>query len=98
MSGALKPVFVTKQWSLEGGYLGRPVFLDTRDVDIVSGISAFVKLDKNAEWLLKAVIGKAGFKGGLKRSTLFDTLNKSLEEGAAASPQLREALMKTWEV
>ena len=91
MSGGLKPVFVTNQWSLEGGYLGRPVFLDTRDVDIVSGISAFVKIDKNVEWLLKAVIGKTGFKGGLNRSTLFDTLNTKLEEIAAASPQLRES-------
>ena len=71
MPGAWKPVFVTNQWSLEGGYLGRPVFLDTRDVDTVSVISAFVKLDKNDEWLLKAVIGNAGFKGGLKQVDTF---------------------------
>ena len=80
MPGPWKKVTVTKQWSLEGGYLNKPLALDTKEVDTTDGTVAFVKLDKNADWLRKAVLGKTAPKGALRRSTLVDTLKQKLAE------------------
>ena len=89
MSAAWKPVSVTMQWSLEGGYLTKPITLETKQVDTASGAVDFVKIEKNSEWLLKAVIGKGGsVKGGLRRSTLFSSMKNKLEE-KVSGPQSR---------
>ena len=42
----------------------------------------FVKLDKNADWLLKAILGTAN-KGALRRTTLFSTLTRRSQETVA---------------
>ena len=49
----------------------------------------FVKIEKNQEWLLKAVMGKGTVKGGLRRSTLFSSLKQKLEE-KVSGPQSRK--------
>ena len=75
---AIAPVKLTKQWSIAGGRLGKPVGLtDVKDIDTPQGTVSFVKLDKNADWLLKAILGTAN-KGALRRSTLFSTLGEKL--------------------
>ena len=76
------PIKLNKQWSIEGGaYRSKPIGLDTKDVDTTSGTVAFVKLDKNAGWLLKAILGTAN-KGALRRSTLFSTFGTMLANAA----------------
>ena len=75
---AIAPVKLTKQWSIVGGRLGKPVGLtDVKDIDTPQGTVSFVKIDKNADWLLKAILGTAN-KGALRRSTLFNTLGEKL--------------------
>ena len=75
---AIAPVKLTKQWSIAGGRLGKPVGLtDVKDIDTPQGTVSFVKLDKNADWLLKAMVGTSN-KGALRRSTLFSTLGEKL--------------------
>ena len=75
---AIAPVKLTKQWSIAGGRLGKPVGLtDVKDIDTPQGTVSFVKIDKNADWLLKAILGTAN-KGALRRSTLFNTLGEKL--------------------
>ena len=75
---AIAPVKLTKQWSIAGGRLGKPVGLtDVKDIDTPQGTVSFVKIDKNADWLLKAILGTAN-KGALRRSTLFSTLGEKL--------------------
>ena len=58
---------------------GKPIGLDTRDVDTASGPVSFVKLEKNADWLLKVTTGNSG-RGALRRATIFDLLAKRLED------------------
>ena len=75
---AIAPVKLTKQWSIAGGRLGKPFGLtDVKDIDTPQGTVSFVKIDKNADWLLKAILGTAN-KGALRRSTLFSTLGEKL--------------------
>ena len=75
---AIAPIKLTKQWSIAGGRLGKPVGLtDVKDIDTPQGTVSFVKIDKNADWLLKAILGTAN-KGALRRSTLFNTLGEKL--------------------
>ena len=88
MSGSWKTVAVKKQWSVEGGYLSKAVTLETKEVDSLSGDLSFVKIDKNADWLLKAALGKNGGRGGLKRTQLFETIKKELTD-AASGPHSR---------
>ena len=72
MSAAWKPVSVTMQWSLEGGYLTKLISLETKQILTASGAQDFVKIEMNPKWLLKAVIGKGlSAKGG---SAKVDTL------------------------
>ena len=85
---AIAPVKLTKQWSIAGGRLGKPVGLtDVKDIDTPQGTVSFVKLDKNADWLLKAILGTAN-KGALRRSTLFSSLGEKLTH-AVADPASR---------
>ena len=85
---AIAPVKLTKQWSIAGGRLGKPFGLaEVKDIDTPQGTVSFVKLDKNADWLLKATLGTAS-KGALRRSTLFITLEKMLTD-AVADPASR---------
>ena len=75
---AVAPVKLVQQWSIAGGRLGKPFGLtDVKDIDTPQGTVSFVKLDKNADWLLKAILGTAN-KGALRRSTLFSTLGEKL--------------------
>ena len=82
MATPLSPIKLVKQWSVEGGALGKSIGLDTKDIDTPNGTVAFVKLDKNADWLLKAILGTAN-KGALRRATLFSTLTRRLHETVA---------------
>ena len=87
MSGTWKTVAVAKQWAVEGGYLSKAFTLETKEVDTVSGPMSFVKIDKQADWLLKAALGKANNKGGLKRTRLFAIIKDKLKDAACgASP------------
>ena len=81
------PVKLAKQWSLEGGRLGKPYGLDVKEINTAVGTVSFVKVDKNADWLLRALFGN-GSKGALRMSTLFSTLNTMLTD-AAANPDSR---------
>ena len=75
---AIAPVKLTKQWSIAGGRLGKPFGLaEVKDIDTPEGTVSFVKLDKNADWLLKATLGTAS-KGALRRSTLSASLGEKL--------------------
>ena len=87
MAERRKPVKVIQKWSIEGGHLVKPAGLETRDVVTGSGTMNFAKVDKNAYWLLKLFKSK---KGGLRRSTLFDTIKQKLEE-KVCGPQWRVA-------
>ena len=73
----IAPVNLVKQWSIEGGRLSKPFGLDVKDIDTTVGAVSVVKLDKNVDWLLKAILGTAN-KGALRRSTLFSTLGEKL--------------------
>ena len=85
---AIAPVKLTKQWSIAGGRLGKPFGLaDVKDIDTPEGTVSFVKLDKNADWLLKATLGTAS-KGALRRSTLSSSLGEKLTH-AVADPASR---------
>ena len=86
MSGTWKQVAIAKQWAVEGGYLNKAVTLETKEVDTVSGAGSFVKIDKNADWLLKAALGKSNNKGGLKRTRLLDTIKEKLSDSATPTP------------
>ena len=88
MAMALAPVKLSKQWSIEGGAMcGKPIGLDTKDVDTASGPVSFVKLEKNADWLLKVTTGQCS-RGALRRAGIFDMLAKKLEE-TVANPESR---------
>ena len=84
----LKPIKLNKQWSIEGGaYRSKPIGLDTRDVDTASGPVSFIKLEKNADWLLKVTTGQCS-RGALRRASMFEMLAKRLEE-TVANPESR---------
>ena len=79
---SLAPVNLVQQWSIEGGALNKPIGLDVKEIETRSETVSFVKLEKNSEWLLKAVLGSAN-KGALRRSTQFTVLGKRLAETVA---------------
>ena len=80
------PVKVSKQWSIEGGRLTKPYGLDVKEIDSTYGPLSFVRIDKNAEWLLKTMAGKT-VKGFLRRSRLFKTLEANLQNHSSWSPE-----------
>ena len=83
---AWAPVKVARQWSVEGGRLSKAHGLDVKDVDTTDGTVSFVKLDKNADWLLKAILGTAN-KGALRRSSLVRTFAVMLQEDSPWAPE-----------
>ena len=76
------PVKLARQWSLAGGRLSRPYGLEVKEIETTAGTVCFVKLDKNADWLLRALFGHCA-KGALRMSTLFNTLNTMITDAAA---------------
>ena len=76
------PARLVRQWSVEGGRLGKAHGLDTKDIDTVLGPVSFVKIDKNADWLLKLVTG-SGSKGALRMSLVFRTFEKEIKDASA---------------
>ena len=76
------PITLVEQLSVAGGNGKAPLVVETNHVD-VSGKGeevAFVRLAKNAAWLLKAVGGKQLQKGGLKRTRLLQTLEDMIKK------------------
>ena len=85
---ATAPLKLVKQWSIAEGRLSKPFGLvDVKDIDTNEGTVSFVKLDKNADWLLKAILGTSN-KGALRRSALFKTIGDMLTD-AVADPASR---------
>ena len=76
---AFAPVKVARQWSIEGGRLTKPYGVDVKKIDSTGGPLSFVRIDKNADWLLKALFGKVA-KGSLRRSSIFRTLETILQK------------------
>ena len=83
---AFAPFKVAKQWSVEGGRLGKAHGLDVTDIDTTDGTVSLVKTDKNVDWLLRALCGKAS-KGALRRSSLFHTFAVMLQEDSPWTPE-----------
>ena len=81
------PVKLAKQWSLEGGRLSKPYGLEVKEIETTAGTVCFVRLDKNADWLLRALFGNSN-KGGLRMVTVFTTL-KTMLTAAVADPSSR---------
>ena len=84
---AIAPIKLVKQWSIAKGRLNKFFGLDVKDIDKNEGAVSFVKLDKNADGLLKATLGTSN-KGALRRSTLFSSLGEKLTH-AEAGPASR---------
>ena len=57
-----------------------------KEIDTLDGSVYFVKLDKNADWLLKILRGKAE-KGALRRSSLFNTFARMLQHDSPWTPE-----------
>ena len=79
---------VTTHLVVEGGMSRKPVSLATKDVQVtVHETEQFARLDKNADWLLKLVLGNL-CKGGLRRTQLIETLRfkvDSVDQSAAVA-------------
>jgi hypothetical protein len=80
--GRWKPVQSTKTLVVSGGYSKKPCTVESMDV----GDDVFIKLDKNAEWLLKMVGGAKLAKGGMSKTTAIEMLRKQsgLDAGSPA--------------
>ena len=85
---AFAPVKVSKQWSIEGGRLTKPYGLDVKEIDSAGGPLSFVRIDKNADWLLKTLFGKVA-KGSLRTSSVFRTLEHDTTKRLAVEPRTR---------
>ena len=83
---------VTLNYSITGGYLTKPLPVETLNLSDVAGVDAdivpaasdepnagvFVKLDKSADWVLKAVGGTSARRGMLRRTTIVEDLKAKL--------------------
>jgi hypothetical protein len=85
---------LSRTYSIKGGYLNKPLPVETlvlseltgQGVDIVPPIDkdadpladVFVKLDKSAEWLIKAVGGANAQRGFLRRTMLIEDLKAKM--------------------
>ena len=90
-----RPVCLDQSINLTGGYHKDRMFVETREVCSedergVERSELFCKLDKNAEWLLKAVGGHGMRKGGLSRCKVLANLRVSAC-GASSPPKPRGA-------
>jgi hypothetical protein len=63
-----------------GGFTNKSYVLTTTEITVGDTIETFVKVDKNAEWLLKATMGNSGRKGALKRTIVIEQLKLKAEE------------------
>ncbi len=77
------PVSFATTLSFTGGYQNKSFTIETKEIETHACVTAFVKLEKRAEWLCKAVAGnKANVRDTLKRSQLFAELRDKLTEGS----------------
>ena len=86
---ALATVKLSKQWSIEGGSLTKPFGLDVKESRSTGELMEFVKIDKNADWLLKTLFGKVN-KGCLRKSGIFvpsKRYYKKTRRGAPNTPK-----------
>ena len=79
-----KPLALEWRLVLRGGYQSKSHVLETTTIEVDDREEVFVRIDKNAEWLLKAAAGKLAVKGALKRVTLLDKLKVALVARGAA--------------
>ena len=86
MSETWLPVQLSRQLVLEGGYQKKAHKLDTKDVDDPCGLQTFVRIEKGADWLLKAAAGKSARPGCLVRTSLVEKLRRDLM-AAVADPE-----------
>ena len=84
MSDAWRPIQLSRQLVLEGGYQTKTHRLETKDVTTPHGELTFVKVDKRQDWLVKAAAGKAARPGCLSRTTVVDAVKKALVAAVAA--------------
>ena len=91
MSSTWHPVSVAQQWAVQGGYLRKPVTLETKEIDTVDGVVHFVKVAKKDEWLLTAALGKGNNKGGLRRTELLDTIKDRVSEAAKSASSTEDS-------
>ena len=62
---SLAPAILVQQWSSEGGALSNPIGLDVKEIETPNETVSYVKMEKNSEWMLKAVLGSAN-RGALR--------------------------------
>jgi hypothetical protein len=91
---AWKPLHVQRSVTVSGGHANDHLIVDALEIDsAVAGgrdDDTFIRLDKNAEWLLKVVGGKDMKKGGLARSRVVSELRDKVASGGesiSSSPQ-----------
>ncbi len=72
-AGAWRPVVVSKTVSVSGGYQRKITHAESVEV----GEDIFLKVDKNAEWFLKAVGGPSAQKGMLQRVRVIEQLRQA---------------------
>ena len=60
----------------------KAIGLDTKDVDTASGPESFIKLEKNADWLIRVTTGLPN-RGALRRTSIFMLLAQRLAETVA---------------
>ena len=85
MSETWLPVQLSRQLVLEGGYQKKAHKLDTKDVDQPHGLQTFVKIEKGADWLVKATAGKRARPGCLGRTSLVERLKRDLIAAVAGT-------------
>ena len=90
------PPTVHKTFSISGGFLTRPMPIDTRSVSCDDAKSPavasdtaehFVKIEKNADWMIKAVGGMRAQRGSLSRTKLVEELKTQMKRLGASPPQ-----------
>jgi hypothetical protein len=68
-----QPVRISKTVSVQGGFSKKPCAAESMDV----GDAIFLRLEKNADWLLKLSGGPKTKKGGLARTSVVENLRKA---------------------
>ena len=73
-----RPVTLKSQLTFEGGHQTKAWALETKEVATPNGTCWFVKIDKQADWLTKAVAGNKAARGSLQRTKLIGELKNKL--------------------
>ena len=73
------PVTVETRLVVTGGLSPEAHCVETKSVLTDTGDAQFVKLDKNAKWVLKVVGGASAVKGELRESTVIEDLRKKVD-------------------